>query len=53
MRGMDVKQREPGVLLWLTDGNTVLNDHVDDAGLCAVCGSAWPCDTTLLASALR
>ena len=48
MRGMDVKDRVPR----LTDGNTVLNDHADAAGLCAVCGSAWPCDTTLLASDL-
>lgn len=22
----------------------VLNEHVNDAGLCAVCGSAWPCE---------
>ncbi|MBB5787361.1 hypothetical protein [Jiangella mangrovi] len=50
---MDVKEREPLMLRELTDGNTVLNDHDDAAGLCAVCGSAWPCDTTLLAGELR
>lgn len=50
---MDVKEREPQTRLSLTDGNAVLNDHTDDTGLCAVCGSAWPCDTTLLASMLR
>jgi hypothetical protein len=51
---MDVMEREPAALLSvLTDGNAVLNDHADDAGLCAVCGSAWPCDTTQLAGALR
>lgn len=50
---MDVKERESATLLRLTDGNTVLNDHADDAGLCAVCGAAWPCDTTLLAGDLR
>lgn len=26
----------------------VLGDHTDDAGLCAVCGSAWPCDRVQL-----
>jgi hypothetical protein len=50
---MDVKEREPAIRPLLTDGNAVLNEHADDAGLCAVCGSAWPCDNTLLASALR
>lgn len=46
-------EREPAALPnVLTDGNAVLNDHADDAGLCAVCGSAWPCDTTLLAGEL-
>jgi len=23
--------------------------HVDDRGLCTVCGSAWPCERALLA----
>jgi hypothetical protein len=52
---MDVKEREPVAvtertpLLTLTDGNHVLNDHTDDAGLCTVCGAAWPCTLTLLA----
>ena len=27
----------------------VLNEHVNDAGLCAVCGSAWPCERVQLA----
>lgn len=50
MVGMDVKERQSATTL--TDGNAVLNDHTDDGGLCAVCGSAWPCDNTRLASAL-
>ncbi|SEF14242.1 hypothetical protein [Jiangella alba] len=45
---MDLRDRE----VRLTDGNIVLNEHADDAGLCAVCGSAWPCDATLLVSDL-
>ena len=27
----------------------VINDHVDDCGLCAVCGSAFPCELAVLA----
>ena len=26
-----------------------LNDHTNDAGLCAVCGCAWPCERAVLA----
>ena len=27
----------------------VLNEHTNQAGLCAVCGSAWPCEQASLA----
>jgi len=27
----------------------VINEHVDDCGLCAVCGSAFPCELAVLA----
>jgi hypothetical protein len=27
----------------------VLDAHTDAAGLCAVCGAAWPCELVLLA----
>jgi len=27
----------------------VLNEHVNDSGLCAVCGSAFPCKSAVLA----
>jgi hypothetical protein len=27
----------------------LLGEHVNDAGLCAVCGSSWPCERVLLA----
>jgi len=27
----------------------VINEHVDDDGLCAVCGSAFPCERAALA----
>jgi hypothetical protein len=28
---------------------TVLNEHANDADLCAVCGCAWPCERAVLA----
>ena len=28
----------------------VLNEHSDEAGLCAVCGSVWPCEPVVLAT---
>jgi hypothetical protein len=28
----------------------VLGDHVSDADLCVVCGSAWPCERARLAA---
>ena len=27
----------------------VLNEHMNQAGLCAVCGTAFPCDSAVLA----
>jgi len=27
----------------------VLNDHTNQAGLCAICGTAFPCDSAVLA----
>jgi len=27
----------------------VLNEHVNDRGLCAVCGSSFPCESAVLA----
>ncbi|MGH4021373.1 MAG: hypothetical protein ACRDT0_19520 [Pseudonocardiaceae bacterium] len=27
----------------------VLNKHTDEANLCVVCGSAWPCERVVLA----
>lgn len=26
----------------------VLNEHTDQAGLCAICGAAFPCDSAIL-----
>lgn len=27
----------------------VLNEHTNQAGLCALCGCAWPCESAVLA----
>jgi len=27
-----------------------INEHVNDQDLCAICGSAWPCDRAVLAA---
>jgi len=31
------------------NATAVMNEHVNDAGLCAICGAAWPCERVLLA----
>lgn len=28
---------------------SVLGEHTNEAGLCVVCGSAWPCERVVLA----
>jgi hypothetical protein len=35
--------------LSLIAGNQVLNEHDSHDGLCAVCGTAWPCQFTQVA----
>jgi len=33
----------------LSTAASVINEHVDDQGLCAICGSAWPCERAVVA----
>jgi hypothetical protein len=40
-------EREIDALHQLT--TVVLNEHTNDLGLCAVCGSAFPCERAVLA----
>ncbi len=43
--------RLPDVLATVsTLATAVLGDHTNDAGLCAVCGSAWPCERATTAA---
>lgn len=39
----------PELMALLALATRVINDHVDDGGLCAVCGSAFPCERAVLA----
>jgi len=39
----------PEVMQLLKLATRVIGEHVNDQGLCAVCGSAWPCERALLA----
>jgi hypothetical protein len=39
----------PEVMQLLRLATTVIGEHVDEQGLCAVCGSAWPCEWAVLA----
>jgi len=39
----------PELELLCSRAAVVLNEHVDAAGLCAVCGCAWPCERVQLA----
>lgn len=29
--------------------SAVMNEHINDQGLCPICGLAWPCDRVVLA----
>lgn len=42
-------EREP-LVLWAATAQHELDIHVDDRGLCAVCGSTWPCERAELAA---
>jgi len=39
----------PELELLSRTASAVLNEHLNDHGLCAVCGSAWPCERAQLA----
>jgi hypothetical protein len=44
------RERFPPELTQLLElATSVINEHVNDQGLCAVCGSAWPCERAVLA----
>jgi hypothetical protein len=42
--------RFPAELVHLiSTATSVVNEHVNDRGLCAICGSAWPCERAVVA----
>jgi hypothetical protein len=42
-------QLPPEMKLLRAVATAVLNEHINDADLCAICGSTWPCERVLLA----
>lgn len=39
----------PEVMQLLVLATSVMNEHVNEQGLCVICGSAWPCERAVLA----
>jgi len=39
----------PSLAMWLTTATREIGWHSNDRGLCAVCGSAFPCERAVLA----
>jgi hypothetical protein len=39
----------PEVLQLLSTATRVIDEHVNEQGLCAICGSAWPCERAVVA----
>jgi hypothetical protein len=39
----------PTLAQLISTAASVMNEHVNDRGLCAICGSAWPCERAVVA----
>lgn len=39
----------PEVRQLLSTAARVIDEHINEQGLCAVCGSAWPCERAVVA----
>lgn len=39
----------PKLAQLISTATSVINEHVDAQGLCAICGSAWPCERAVVA----
>jgi len=44
----DTDRFSPELAHLLTTATSVTNEHVNNQGLCAICGSAWPCERALV-----
>jgi hypothetical protein len=49
MVAVQIEQCDTDVDKLRAHATRILNEHQDDRGLCAICGSAWPCESVVLA----
>jgi hypothetical protein len=45
----DIDRFPPELAQLIRTATSVINEHVCDRGLCAICGSAWPCERAVVA----
>lgn len=39
----------PEMLQLLKLATRIIDEHINEQGLCAICGSAWPCERAVVA----
>jgi hypothetical protein len=49
MTAPDTDHFAPKLVQLISTAASVMNEHVNDQGLCAICGSAWPCERAVVA----
>lgn len=49
MTSLHTDSYTPELLALLATATEEIDLHIDDRGLCAACGSAWPCERARLA----
>lgn len=49
MTAPDIDRFPPELVHLISTATSVMNRHVNDQGLCAICGSAWPCERAVVA----
>jgi hypothetical protein len=49
MTELDIDRFLPKLAQLISTATSVINEHIDDQGLCAICGSAWPCERAVVA----
>jgi hypothetical protein len=49
MNTPDSDRFPPELAQLIRTATRVIGEHVNDEGLCAICGSAWPCERAVVA----
>jgi hypothetical protein len=49
MTAPDTDRFLPKLAQLISTATSVINEHIDAQGLCAICGSAWPCERAVVA----